>query len=134
MLSLAAVEASPEAGLAGDRYGGRNHGKRQVTLVAREDLEAIGAFLGTAPVDPHLARRNLVTQGINLLALKGRCIEVGGAILEIAGECHPCSRMEELLGTGGYNAMRGRGGLTARVIRAGVIRLGDQVATLPAAP
>jgi MOSC domain-containing protein YiiM len=124
---------SPEAGLVGDRYGGRAGGKRQVTLIAREDLAALASFLGRDEVSPVLLRRNLLTEGVNLLALKERFIGVGEAVLEITGECHPCSRMEEELGTGGYNALRGRGGLTARVVRGGAIRLGDTIVRLDAA-
>ena len=123
---------SPEAGLVGDRYGGRAGGKRQVTLIAREDLAALASFLGRDEVSPVLLRRNLLTEGVNLLALKERHLRVGEAVLQITGECHPCSRMEEKLGAGGYNALRGRGGLTARVVRAGVIRLGDAVVRLDA--
>ena len=121
---------SPEAGLVGDRYGGRSGGKRQVTLIAREDLAALASFLGRDAVSPLVLRRNLLTEGVNLLALKQRRVRVGEAVLEITGECHPCSRMEEALGTGGYNALRGRGGLTARVVRAGAIRLGDAIVRL----
>ena len=68
---------------------------------------------------PDLVRRNLVVEGINLLALKGRLVRIGEAVLEVTGECHPCSRMEQALGVGGYNAMRGQGGLTARVMVGG---------------
>jgi len=124
---------SPEDGLAGDRYGGRAGGARQVTLIAREDLAAVAGFLGRDAVSPALLRRNLVTEGVNLLALKDRRVAVGEAVLEITGECHPCSRMEEALGPGGYNALRGRGGLTARVLRGGLIRPGDAILRLDAA-
>jgi len=66
--------------------------------------------------------------GLNLLALKNRQIQIGDeVILDITGECHPCSRMEEELGPGGYNAMRGYGGLTAHIAQGGVIRVGDVV-------
>lgn len=123
---VASARLSPEQGLIGDRYGGRAGGKRQVTLIGREDLDAIAAFLGRSEVSPDLARRNLVIEGMNLHALKGRRLGLGdAAVLEITGECHPCSRMEEALGPGGYNAVRGRGGLTARVVRAGEVKVGD---------
>lgn len=139
--AVESAEVSPEDGLIGDRYGGRSGGKRQVTLIAREDLAAVAAFLGRDDpfLPPGLVRRNLVTEGLNLQALKGRHLLIGqdpatAALLEVTGECHPCSRMEEVLGIGGYNALRGRGGLTARVLRAGTIRRGDPVAgVLPGA-
>jgi MOSC domain-containing protein YiiM len=111
-------------GIIGDRYDGRS-GNRHVTLIGRENLMAIASFLGQAAVEPGLLRRNLVISGINLLALKGRRFHLGEAVLEMTGECHPCSRMEETFGTGGYNAVRCHGGITARVLQGGVVRLGD---------
>jgi MOSC domain-containing protein YiiM len=94
-------------------------------LIQAEHLAVLGALLRRGPVDPTLLRRNLLVRGVNLLALKGRRFRIGDALLEGTGPCPPCSRMEEVLGPGGYNAMRGHGGLNARVIEGGVIRLGD---------
>ena len=70
---------------------------------------------------------NLVVSGINLLALKNARLQVGGALLEIVGPCQPCSRMEETIARGGYAAMRGHGGMTARVITTGLISVGSVV-------
>ncbi|MEM7359070.1 MAG: MOSC domain-containing protein [Pseudomonadota bacterium] len=126
MESVDQVEARADIGLVGDRYAGRS-GKRQVTLIQQEHLLAIASLLGIDECDPALLRRNIVVSGINLLALKDKTFQVGDAVLEYTGLCHPCSRMEETFGPGGYNAVRGHGGLTAKVVQAGLIRLGDEV-------
>jgi MOSC domain-containing protein YiiM len=114
-------------GLDGDHYDTQRNGPRQVTLIAAEDLAAIASFLKKSDVAPEILRRNLVTSGINLLALKQRRFCVGEAILDWSGDCAPCSYMEEALGAGGYNAVRGHGGITARVVQGGEIRLGDVI-------
>ncbi len=125
---LAEATASPDTGLVGDHYGGQN-GTRHVTLIQAEHLPAIASFAGLAGVFPELLRRNLVVSGINLLALKDQRIQIGdgpeAVVLHITGQCHPCSKMETALGPGGYNALRGHGGMTARVIQGGLIRVGD---------
>jgi MOSC domain-containing protein YiiM len=125
--AVSAVEAVAGQGLAGDHYA--HDGKRQVTLIQAEHLVAVAAFVGRPTLDPAPLRRNLVVAGLNLLALKGRQFRLGGALLEWTGPCEPCSRMEEALGPGGYNALRGHGGITARVVAGGLIRVGDAVAT-----
>ncbi|MCW8087753.1 MOSC domain-containing protein [Roseococcus sp. MDT2-1-1] len=114
-------------GVEGDRYRGTGKANRQVTILAREHLEAIASFLARDAIPPEALRRNLLVEGVNLLALKGRRFRIGAALLEHSGECHPCSRMEEVLGPGGYNATRGQGGITARIIEGGVVRVGDVV-------
>ncbi|RTQ46808.1 MOSC domain-containing protein [Hymenobacter gummosus] len=127
--ALPEVEVLPDAHLAGDHARIKPGGKRQVTLIQHEHLAAVAGFLGLPePVAPGRLRRNLVVSGLNLLALKNRRIRLGDeVVLEITGECHPCSRMEDELGPGGYNAMRGHGGLTARIVQGGRIRVGDAV-------
>lgn len=121
------VKVNLENGLEGDHYQGNNEKKRQVTLIQSEHLDAVASILQKEKIDPALTRRNIVVRGINLLSLKDRKFLIGTALLEMTGECHPCSRMEENLGEGGYNAMRGHGGITARVIREGIVRVDDFV-------
>lgn len=128
-----AVEVMDEAtlikdrGLEGDHRGKKNGGIRQVTLIQWEHLGVIAALCGREFVDPALLRRNIAVKGISLSALKNRVFRLGSALLEGTGICHPCSRMEENLGQGGYNAVRGHGGITARVIQGGIIKSGDAV-------
>ncbi len=102
-----------------------NNGKRQVTLLQAEHLPVIAILLGQDAVSPRQLRRNLLVSGINLSTLKDRTFRLGEAVLEGTGYCHPCSRMEENLGRGGYNAVRGHGGITARVVQGGRIAVGD---------
>jgi len=126
---LKEVEAIAQAGLDGDHYASKG-GKRQVTLISAEHIDAVASFLGKEEIDPLALRRNIVTSGINLNALKDKQFQIGDAILEYTGACHPCSRMEENLGPGGYNAMRGHGGITCSVIQSGRIAQGDTIKVL----
>lgn len=121
------AEVLPGKGLVGDRFKGSEHSSRQVTFIQAEHIDAVASMMKMETIDPSLLRRNIVVEGINLLALKGKPFKIGSAIFEMTGLCHPCSKMEKTLGLGGYNAMRGHGGITARVIQAGHIQVGDSV-------
>jgi len=144
-LQVDSVQALAGQGLAGDRAAFRQPSaagagsKRQVTLIQAEHLAVIAAFTGQAWVDPMLLRRNLVVSGLNLVAARAlfknepMVLCIGDEVmLEITGPCEPCSRMEAILGPGGYNAMRGHGGMNARVIRSGLLRSEDAVTCRPA--
>ncbi|MCE7991552.1 MAG: MOSC domain-containing protein [Roseivirga sp.] len=120
------VEAKAGIGLEGDHYASKG-GKRQVTLIQKEHIRAVASMVGSDDIDPSLLRRNIVVEGLNLSALKDKRFRLGTALLEYTGECHPCSRMEENLGNGGYNAMRSHGGITCRILEDGVIGLGDEL-------
>lgn len=136
VLGVDAVQAIEGRGLEGDRHQGS--GKRQVTLIQAEHLPVLAALLGRASLDPGLLRRNLLISGLNLTAARSLFrdqalrLHIGAGVeLELSGPCEPCSRMEELLGPGAYNAMRGHGGMTARVLRGGLLRVGDALSVRP---
>lgn len=129
MDEVAAAEAVTGVGLVGDRYASGS-GKRGITLIQAEHLPAIASLSGHDSVQPALLRRNLVVSGIPLVALKGRRFRIGNALFEGTEECDPCSRMEAALGPGGYNAMRGHGGLCARILQGGRIAVGDALVPL----
>ena len=96
-------------------------------MIQAEHIEAVSKILKKEAIDPTLLRRNIVVSGINLLALNELEFSIGDVILKMTGYCHPCSRMEQNLGKGGYNAMRGHGGITCMVIKGGKIKIGDEV-------
>ena len=138
VLPVQSVQAVAGLGLAGDRSAANraptgSGSKRQVTLIQAEHLSVIAALAGLPEVNAAFLRRNVLVSGLNLLAAKSlfknqpMVLRIGGAVLEVTGPCEPCSRMEELLGPGGYNAMRGHGGLTARVLEGGLMQVGDTV-------
>lgn len=126
ILEVDRVEARVGTGLVGDRHAKGGSSKRQVTLIQAEHLPVVAALSG-ADVRPSLLRRNVVVSGINLYALRRARFRVGDVLLEGTGVCDPCRRMEEALGAGGFSAMRGHGGITAVVLEAGHLAIGDEV-------
>jgi MOSC domain-containing protein YiiM len=137
---IAAIKATAIAGrgLEGDRAAAapsRNPlgSNRQITLIQAEHIAVIAAIMGKQHIDAALLRRNLVVSGINLLSAKSLFkdqpiqLTIGNVVLEITGPCEPCSKMEAALGKGAYNAMRGHGGVNAKVIIGGDLSLGDTV-------
>jgi MOSC domain-containing protein YiiM len=131
--------AEPELGLRGDHRSAKSRTgdearRRELTLLQAEHLSVIAALAGRDQIDARLLRRNLVISGVNLAALASpfpdqRLLWRLGeeVVIEATGPCAPCSRMEIELGSGGYNALRGHGGITARIVRGGWLRKGDAV-------
>lgn len=129
IVSVDEIEVTEKKGIVGDRYKGSSK-KRQVTLIQAEHIEAVAKMLKKESIDPSFLRRNIVVSGLNLLALNNLEFKIGEVVLKMTGYCHPCSRMEQNLGTGGYNAMRGHGGITCMVIKEGKIKIGDSVSLI----
>jgi MOSC domain-containing protein YiiM len=134
-----AVKAEPGFGLIGDRRAQNKRTnlasrKRELSLLQAEHLPLLASWCGVEAIDATRLRRNLVISGVNLLAMKSPFADVrlewqigSAACIEVTGPCDPCSKMEAELGQGGYNAMRGHGGMTAMIVTGGVIRVGDVV-------
>jgi hypothetical protein len=133
-----AVEIVAERGIVGDRFFGHDSKLGSaVSFVAAEALDEVAADLGRAAgtLDPALMRRNVVTRGIDLNALRRHRFELrqGDAVLrfEAGGETSPCAWMDWALAPGARDLLRGRGGLRAAPLTSGVLRVGPVVLVAP---
>jgi MOSC domain-containing protein YiiM len=125
LLAVERVNAVLESGLQGDRHAKPNN-RRQVLLVEQEVLDEFG-------LAPGAIREQVTVRGLDLDRLVfGARIRVGGAVLEIAGPCHPCERMEEIR-PGLKQALVGRRGRFVRVVAAGSFAVGDTLEVEPPA-
>lgn len=131
VVQVESVMALAELGLKGDHRCEKIPGSaRQVTIISREYLQQIASELGIPAIDPALLRRNLVISGMDMDQMRFQQLQIGDAIFETSALCHPCSRMNEALGSGGKQAMMGRGGLCAKIVKAGRVAVGNEVVLL----
>ncbi len=129
---VSSVRCVAGRGLEGDRYFDRpeNH-KGQITFFAAEVYEALRAGCdGPAPA-PSVFRRNVITRGLDLNSLVGREFAVQGVRFLGLEECRPCYWMDQAFGPGAEAALQGRGGLRARILSTGLLRVGS-IAGAPA--
>ena len=130
MEALDHVDVTVEQGLHGDFRGSLKPGRnqRQVTVMAAEGWRDALHELG-ATVSWEQRRVNLLVEGLALEQSQGaRIMFDSGLVLEVTGECDPCSRMEEIApGLKAVLLPHWRGGITTKVIESGPIRVGDNV-------
>lgn len=128
MIAVESAMALEQLGLEGDHRCKRTpNSARQVTLISEEYIQQIEHFSGYTPIPPDLLRRNLVVKNLNLTLVRYQRFYIGEALFEATALCHPCSRMDQSVGKGTVAAMLGYGGLCAKVLKSGYIKLGDEV-------
>lgn len=130
-VSVTAVDAIAQRGLAGDRYcAGRGFWKVsdacQVTLIAAEDLERAARRAGIR-LDDGRHRRNLVVRGLRLDRLEGSRLRIGEALFGWHRNRPPCGYLDRVAGAGTAKALGRRSGVCLRVLRGGRVRVGDPV-------
>ena len=124
MQRLEEAELQAGMGLVGDRFfGWKADYAGQVTFFSREVHESLCAELGVRDRGPEAYRRNLVVEGVDLNSLIGKEFELQGVKFLGMAECKPCYWMDEAFAPGAEEALRGRGGLRARVLTSGRLRL-----------
>jgi MOSC domain-containing protein YiiM len=132
--SVEIVEVVVGKGISGDaRYFGklsRDTGqptRRQVTLIEREQIAEHATALGLPVIAPGAVRSNIETTGINLIALLGKEVEIGEAVLCLYAPRDPCAKMDAICQGLRARMMDQRQGVLAEVVRSGAVRVGDTI-------
>jgi MOSC domain-containing protein YiiM len=130
--TVATIELVEARGIVDDhRYYGRLSSttgqptRRQVSLIEREQIAEHAAALGLPDIAPGAVRSNIETSGLSLVALLGREIEIGGAVLFLHSPRDPCAKMDAICQGLRQRMMNQRQGVLAEVRRSGKIRVGD---------
>lgn len=135
MRGLERAVAVAGEGLAGDRYRTgagfysqtpTTPGARELTLIAEEALAEVTAETGI-PIPLHEHRRNITTRGVDVDALLGQQFRIGEVVCEGVRACPPCNHLDELTGKPLLKPLARRGGLRARIVRGGELRVGDRI-------
>lgn len=123
IVEVASVECVAGRGLRGDRFfDHKDDYKGQITFFSWEVYEYLCRQLGIRDKQIGVLRRNAITRGIDLNTLVGRVFEVQDVQFQGMAECSPCYWMNTAFGPGAEDALRGRGGLRARILTSGILR------------
>jgi hypothetical protein len=118
------VECVAGNGLFGDRFFGfKENYKGQVTFFASEVFDELCAKLNVTGKSPGVTWRNVITRGVDLNSLVGKQFLIQGVEFEGVCECSPCHWMNHAIAAGAEVALHGRGGLRARILTDGVLRV-----------
>jgi len=138
MENVASIEAALGEGLRGDRYGagigaaqfqGRRKPENEVTLIAREAIDAANDEFNLA-LDHLDTRRNLLTDGVPLNDLIGQTFHIGPVTLKGLARCEPCGYLQKRTFPLILPALKGRGGLRCCILEGGTITVGDEIVPL----
>ena len=122
-------------GIRGDRYFGfKENYKGQITFFDQAVHEAVGTRFGLSP-DPFVYRRNVILAGLDLNELIGQSFTLGETVFAGTEECSPCYWMDQAVASGTEEFLKGRGGLRARILESGILKVGpNELILLDAAP
>ena len=131
--AVKSARAIPGKGLQGDRYfdkngtfSKKNTDDRELTLIESESIEALARDY-QVEIHPSDARRNVLTRGIALNHLVGREFQIGDVKIHGMCLCEPCGHLEKLTNSKVRAGLVHRGGLRAKILTEGDIRVGDEI-------
>lgn len=132
ILEVESVECVAGHGLVGDRFFDfKDDYKGQITFFSAEVFADVCTKIGATGRSPSATRRNVITRGVDLNGLIGEEFEIQGVRFLGVAECSPCYWMDQAIGAGAEQAMKGRGGLRARILTSGRIAVDSRLESAP---
>ena len=127
---VAEAECVAGQGIRGDRYFGfKENYKGQITFFDQAVHEAVAARFDFSQ-DPFVYRRNIILAGLDLNELIGKSFALGETVFSGTEECRPCYWMDQAVAPGTEEFLKGRGGLRARILESGTLKVGPNELTL----
>ena len=112
-------------GIVGDRFFNyKDNYKGQITFFSSEIFARLCQHTGAKKCPPSAVRRNVLLEGIDINHLIDREFEIHGVRFVGTEECRPCHWMDEAVGPGAEDFLKGSGGLRARILSDGWLRRG----------
>ena len=117
------IECVAGRGIRGDRYFDHKPDyKGQITFFEIETHRHLCDEFAVFDKGPEVYRRNVIVEGQDLNELIGREFEIQGVRFLGTEESKPCLWMNEAFAPGAEKAMRGKGGLRAKIFTDGILR------------
>lgn len=113
-------------GIEGDRYFDRGEDALgQITFFDWAVFEAVRQHFGLPDLSSAAFRRNVLIEGADLPALVGQSFTLQGVRFAGTQDCAPCYWMDQAVAPGAHAFLEGRGGIRARILSSGALRIGD---------
>jgi len=120
MIEISELECVAGRGVRDDRYFDfKDDYKGQITFFSLEVFDELCSAMQIRDCSPALARRNVITRGVDLNELIGQKFEVQGVRFLGMEECRPCYWMDGAFAPGAQEFLKGRGGLRAKILTGG---------------
>ncbi|MEM1294186.1 MAG: MOSC domain-containing protein [Verrucomicrobiota bacterium] len=122
MVEVDQVECVENRGIKGDRFFDHKQDyKGQITFFSKEIYDKLCDQFGVDDKAPTAFRRNVIVEGIDLNSLIGEEFEIQGVRFLGTEECKPCYWMDQAFADGAHEALKGNGGLRARILTDGIL-------------
>jgi MOSC domain-containing protein YiiM len=130
MLEVPELKLVAGQGIEGDRFFGyKPDYKGQVTFFDHQRYLELCERFQVWDRPSSVFRRNIITEGQDLNALIGKEFEVQGVHFMGMAECSPCHWMDQAFHPGTEAALKNHGGLRARILTDGVLRVDRETGT-----